>query len=126
MFVLYELATGRAHSQSSMPINNPDTDIYGVKETQNTGAWNSELLDFEPVPVRKRLSTLAFMELFTDEELVGILTAAKQSAQVELFVMKMQQAEFIDLSYPSTVAGINALSSAGLLTQERAEAILNG
>jgi hypothetical protein len=126
MFVLYELETGRAHSQSSQAIDNPDPDKWGVKETQNIGLWNPELLDFEPVPTRKRLTTLAFMELFTDAELVGILTAAKQSPQVELFVMKMNQAEFIDLSYPSTIAGINALASAGLLTESRANEVLNG
>jgi len=125
MFVLYELETGRSHSQSSQAIDNPNHEKWGVIETQNSGTWNPELLDFEPAIKRKRLTTLAFMELFTDAELVEILTAAKQYAQVELFIMKMQQAEFIDLSYPPTITGINALASFGLITESRATEVLN-
>lgn len=126
MFVLYELATGRAHSQSSQNFENPRPDIYGIKETSNTGTWNESILDFDPVIANKRMSTLAFMELFTDAELVGILDAAKTHTQVQLFVMKMEQAEFMDLNYKSTINGINGLAQIGLLTQERAGVILNG
>ena len=126
MFVLYELATGRAHSQSEEPFTNPDIIKWGIKETSKTGIWNEAALDFDPVPVDKRMTTLAFMELFTDAELVGILDAAKVSTQVELFVMKMEQAEFMDLNYQGTIDGINGLAASGLLTAERAAEILNG
>ena len=126
MYVLYELETGRAHSQSAEAFDNPNTDVYGIKETELTGIWNESTLDFEPAPVSKRMTTLEFMELFTDAEWVGVLDAARVSAQVELFVMKMTQAEFMDLNYQGTIDGINSLVSAGLLTAERAEAVLNG
>ena len=126
MFVLYELETGRAHSQSSEAFDNPNVDVYGIKETALTGIWNESTLDFEPAPVSKRMTTLEFMELFTDAEWVGVLDAAKVSAQVELFVMKMTQAEFMDLNYQGTIDGINGLVSAELLTAERAGVVLNG
>ena len=126
MYVLYELSTGRAHSQSSESFVNPDESTYGIKQTDKSGIWNDVTLDFDPAPVNKKISTLAFMELFTDAELVGILDAAKVSTQVQLFVMKMEQAEFIDLAYQPTIDGINALAAAGLITEARASGVLNG
>jgi hypothetical protein len=126
MFVLYELESGRAHSQSSESFVNPDDSIYGIKETDKIGIWNQETLDFDLVAASKRMTTLEFMELFTDDEWVGVLDAAKVSSLVNLFVMKMTQAEFMDLNYQGTIDGINGLVSAGLLTQARADEVLNG
>lgn len=126
MYVLYELSTGQAYSQSSEPIENPDSEFYGIKQTDNTGIWNPSTLDFDPIPADKRMTTLAFMELFTDAELVGILNAAKVDAQVELFVLKMKQAEFIDLNYQPTIDGVNSLEAAGLLAVGRATEVLDG
>ena len=126
MFVLYELTTGRAHSQSSESFDNPDERKWGIKETDKSGIWNESTLDFDPIPTSKRMTTLEFMELFSDAEWVGVLDAAKVSSQVNLFIMKMTQAEFMDLNYQSTIDGINGLSSAGLLTVERANEVLNG
>ena len=125
-YVLYELETGRAHSQSSTSFDNPNAEIYGIKQTDNTGIWNESTLDFDPIPPSKKMTTLAFMELFTDTELIGILDAAKVSTEVQLFVMKLEQAEFMDLEYQPTVDGINAMVFIGLLTQERADEVLNG
>ena len=126
MFVLYELDTGRAHSQQKGPIDNPDTNKWGVKESSIEGVWNPKLLDFEPVEADKRKTKTEFLELFTDDEFMGILTAAKVSVEVEMFIKKMDAAEFIDLSYPDTIAGINGMVAAGLLTTERAAEVLNG
>ena len=126
MFVLYELTTGRAHSQSSEAFFNPNAEKWGIKETQLAGIWNESKLDFDPVPIDKKMTTLEFMELFTDAELIGILDAAKISTQVELFTLKMKQAEFMDLNYQATIDGINGLAAAGLITAERAAVILNG
>ena len=80
MFVLYELETGRAHSQSSASFDNPNPVIWGVKETALTGIWNESTLDFEPIPASKKMATLSFMELFTDAELVGFYWIANRGA----------------------------------------------
>jgi len=126
MFVLYNLISGRAQSQSSLSFENPDANIYEIKVTAKVGIWNEQTLDFEPAPIDKRMTTLEFMELFTISEWSGVLGAAKVNAEVELFVMKMTQAEFMDLNYQSTIDGINSLAAAGLLTVERADEVLNG
>ena len=70
------------------------------------------------------LSKLAFMERFTLEEMAGIYTAAKTNVVVEIFLDKMKLAEFIDITDANTIAGVNALVSAGLLTEARAAEIL--
>ena len=125
-YMLYEIETGKPLSQSSgEPLSLPSgTAIKQV--TDFNGSWNNETLSFDPMPTDKKMPTLSFIELFTDAELVGILDTAKVSTQVQLFVMKMEQANFMDLNYKPTINGINALSSIGLLTAERAEEILNG
>lgn len=126
MFVLYDLSTGRAYSQSSVSFDNPNPEKWGIKETSKPGIWNETTLDFEPAPKSKRMTTLEFMGLFTDLELIGILDAAKVSTQIELFVLKMKQAEFMDLGYQTTIDGINGLAASGLITTMRALEILNG
>ncbi len=126
MFVLYELATGRNQSQSEESFINPDNSIWGIKQTDKSGIWNQATLDFDPRPESKIMTTLAFMELFTDAEWVAVLDAAKQSSQIQLFVMKMEQAEFMDLDYQATIDGINGLAALGLITVQRAQEVLNG
>ena len=126
MHILYELETGRAHSQSAESFTNPDPTKWGIKETQNVGIWNKQTLDFDPRPIDKKMSKLEFLNLFTDAELAGILATAKLDAGVEVFVKKLDAAEFVDLDYPGTIAGLNALEAGGLLSAGRAGEILNG
>lgn len=124
MFHLYNIGNGELVSSASVINNIPDG--MAVKELNNTGIWNAETLDFDPVIPSKKITTLEFMELFTDLELIGILEAAKVNTTVQLFVMKMEQASYIDMNYQPTIDGVNSLVGAGLLTTERAVVILNG
>jgi len=75
-------------------------------------------------PVAHPISKLAFMERFTDEELAAIYTAAKQSVQIEVWVDKLKLAEYVDVTDPQTIAGLQALAASGLLTEARVQEIL--
>lgn len=77
-----------------------------------------------PLSYGTRITPLAFIDRWTPEEEVAIRTAAKTSVEVESLIARVQLATFIDLADPRTVAGINALVAANLLTAERATAIL--
>ena len=77
-----------------------------------------------PVTVSKVITRLQFMDLFTMNELAAVYTAAKTSVMIEVFLDKWKMAEFIDLRDPSTVAGVNGLADAGLITKERVPVIL--
>src|SRR5574344_1605227 len=77
-----------------------------------------------PVTDSKVITRLQFMDLFTMIELAAVYTAAKSSVMIEVFLDKWKMAEFIDLRDPSTIANINGLADAGLITKERVPVIL--
>ena len=125
-YTIYRLDTRQPASNSERPIINPDESVYGVVETATRfGIWNPEKLDYDPYPKKTvPLSRLEFMERFTDVELVGIYTAAKQYVGLEIYLKKLEAATEIFLDNPTTIAGVNSLADAGLITAERAAEIL--
>lgn len=82
-------------------------------------------LDIEAIPPSVRVLTkLAYINRFTDEELVGIYSAAKVSVPVEIWLKKFELAEEINLDDERTVAGLYAMEAGGLLASGRAAEIL--
>lgn len=79
-----------------------------------------------PSVVIGQISKLAYMERFTDAELANIYAAAKISPAVEVWLEKFKLAEFIDLTDPRTLAGLQALESNGLIGTGRALEVLHG
>jgi hypothetical protein len=81
-------------------------------------------------PAKRKLSKLAFINLFTDAEYETILAAAKQSVQVEAWVEKFRMTSVdpdggsIDMEDPRTIGGIQTLEAAGILGAGRAAQIL--
>lgn len=75
------------------------------------------------VPTRV-ITKLAFMNRFTMEELAAIYTAAKTEVMVEVFLDKLKLAEYVDVTDPQTIAGLQALAASGLLTEARVQEIL--
>jgi hypothetical protein len=66
-----------------------------------------------------------FIDKFTENEFVGILTASKTDVQVEGWLFRFNNADNpIDTLDPRTVHGLELFVSKGLLTQIRAEEIL--
>lgn len=84
--------------------------------------------DTEPAiaPPLGQISKLAYMDRFADAELEGIYGAAKVSLAVEVWMEKFKLAEFIDLSDPRTLAGLQALEANGLIGPGRSLEILHG
>ena len=73
-----------------------------------------------------RFSFLEFMDLFTDPEQIAIVNAAMVNAGVKLWYDKALGASYIDRTDQRTIDGVNALVPAGLITSDRAAAILAG
>lgn len=67
-----------------------------------------------------------FRNRFTTDEKRAIYSAAKVSVDVQIYLDDLQSAgeRGVDLSSPGTVAGINALVAAGILSAARGEEIL--
>ncbi|MFZ6813770.1 hypothetical protein ACO0K3_04835 [Undibacterium sp. Rencai35W] len=101
-----------------------DADVIAALHATN--AAQTTALEATHSPPATVLTRLAFMELFTSDELDAIYTAAKTVVAVEVYLDKLKVSDVIDLTNNATVAGIGRLQSAGLLTAERASAILAG
>ena len=71
-----------------------------------------------------QFTSLEYLDLFTEAEQLAVVSATMVSAQVKLWYDKMLAAGFITITDPRTVAGLDALVGAGLMTAERKAAII--
>lgn len=78
----------------------------------------------DPLPVNVLPTKLEFFDRFTDTEQVAIYDAAKTVTAIQVWLDKFKLASDIDVTDPRTIAGIQALEAAGLLTAGRAAEIL--
>lgn len=89
-----------------------------------------EVVDAPPTLPPRKVSKLEFMNLLTDEELVGIYAAAKVSPAVEVWLAKFHATSVepdgtsIDKDDPRTIAGLEALEAVGLISTGRAAEVL--
>lgn len=77
-------------------------------------------------PLPPIITKVAFRFRLTDAEYVAILTASKTDVAVEAWVSTFNMVSQVNLADPRTVAGVQQLVEAELLTQERATEILTG
>ena len=100
------------------PVSAPEYD-----ESSSSAFWRGdywEIVESVPAPtVYRDMTSLEFLELFTDAEQVAVVSATMTSPVVKLWYDKMLAAMNITLSDPRTEAGLDALVDAGLLTAER-------
>lgn len=73
-----------------------------------------------------KLTPLEFYGVFTQKELAGIYMAAKEDVNAQIYLDQLKVAQDVTLSDPRTQHNLFSLVAAGLLTQERAEAIIRG
>ncbi len=122
---LYEVETGRLLSSTVLGIVEM-AEGRAVKVSENTGAWNEETLDFEPIPVKNVIDKLEFLDRFTDVELSAILDLAETNSALKVFIKKLDLANSVDFASENTIKGLAKLEEFGLIGAGRAEAITNG
>ena len=93
-------------------------------ELHHPGDWEYEGEEAEAAPSARTLTKLGAMNLFTDDELAGIYSAAKVNVGIEVWLEKFKAAQDVNLDDPRFRGGINALESVGLLPPGRAAQIL--
>lgn len=120
---LYEIATGRIVSSTSLPIP-VIPDGMAVKASELTGMWNETLLDFEPRPVSKKESRLDFIDRFTDDEMELIMNAERTNNKIAVFLQKLNLANEVDRESARTINAVNGLESLGIINAGRAAVIL--
>lgn len=78
-----------------------------------------------PPPEPRIISKVAFRFRLTDAEYVGILSAAKTDIEVAAWVETFNMSTTLDLDNQRTKDGVQNLVGKNLLTQARADEILN-
>jgi hypothetical protein len=73
----------------------------------------------------KKITKLALLNRFTNNELAVYYAAVASNIGLAILDKKLFAAEYIDLTRPDTIYGINVLAGAGLITPQRASEILN-
>jgi hypothetical protein len=81
---------------------------------------------YRAAPPPTTFAPLDFINLFTTAEQQAIVAALPASPALFVWYSKLMAANEVDLANPDTIAGVNALAGAGLLTTQRAAAILSG
>lgn len=71
-----------------------------------------------------RITRLQFLSRFTDAEMQAVISASDQSTALRAALLKWQNSEGVVLTDPATVAGVEALEIAGLLSAGRAAEVL--
>ena len=71
-----------------------------------------------------RLTRLDYMRRFTLVEEAGIRVAARTDPMIEVILGRLSAAEYVDVTDPETMAGVDYLVGMGLLTAERKAEVL--
>lgn len=79
----------------------------------------------EPTP-RTRLSPLEYRQQFTFDEKAALYTAAESDPIVRMLIDDVAAAEYIELTDPQTVQGLQYLASIGVIAPHRIDVILIG
>ena len=87
-------------------------------------AWNSSTLSWYE-KTKRVLTKLQFMKRLQPDEYAAIKAATLVSNQVDFYWQLFMLAEFIDLQDETTITGLNALESIGLLSAGRAAELLS-
>ena len=127
-YAVYNTSTGKlfcigTYITSSLPSQ---FSVRTYPEKPDNGkVWDEVAMEFvDAPPVQEGILKIDFMRRFTPEERVAIRTAA-QTDQVLVDIEELlRAAQKVRLNHPDTIYGINYLVSVGLLTQARADEIL--
>ena len=95
----------------------------GMNWIRVAGVWKSPYPDPEPF-VKSILTPLEFLNRFTNDEVKTIMALAKTDPDVELWWLKYNKAQDLDLNDPQTIEGVNMLETATILAPGRAAEIL--
>jgi hypothetical protein len=70
------------------------------------------------------ISTAAFIRRIPGQAYIAILAAAEQVPELQAYFARLDEEPLVWLGSDETIAGVQALVGAGLLTQEQATALL--
>ena len=112
--------------QDSLPTVMGDwVDVTGMNVGPNDLYDGTTFTKYVPPPPPRIITKVAFRFRMTDSEYVGIMSAAKTDIEVAAWLETFNMVSQIDLDNQRTKDGVANLVSKNLLTQARADEILN-
>nr|WP_314074416.1 hypothetical protein [uncultured Roseococcus sp.] len=123
----YRLTAGVAVIRAADGVSiSPDPDSRHWAEYEAWLAEGGEPLpapELPPVPPRV-LTPREFIDRLPMPRQLEITTAAMQSPPAFLWLIRLSSAKEVDVTFPETIEGVQALHSAGLITAQEAEDLL--
>lgn len=120
------LPPGRDVVVGDLVIPFANLDAWSTTELAAHGITRREAPAPSPVEASRRVSFLEFMDLFSPAEQRALKAASMADIDVGLWYDRALGASFIDLDDARTIAGVGVMAALGLLTNARAEAVLDG
>ena len=121
---LYNISNGVLISSATTIDKIPDG--MSVKESDKTGVWNTETLDFDEVAKDRILSRDDYLDLFTDSEMIAIVNAANTDQIIKSSLDILNFRDRVRMSSENTINSVNYMESQGLISEGRASEVLNG
>ena len=106
--------------------NGQAVDMYPGKTDQEVLDLIKLAAEQDIVAETKVIDRIDFFNLFTNEELAGVYTAAKDNVLLQILLDKIKVAAKVELDNKDVIQGVGLLIQMVILTEERAIAILNG
>jgi hypothetical protein len=121
---IVEVLDGSPHGKYTEEVANLFVEIPD-KDEDIVGLVYPEVVPpvIEP-EIKQPISVLDFRNRFTQAEKIAIYTAAKQVVAIQVWIDDLASAKDVNVTHDQTIAGINALESAGLIGAGRAAEIL--
>ena len=121
---LYKISNGELISSATVIDNIPAG--MAVKESDKKGVWNTETLDFDPVPLNRVISKDDYLDRFLDDEMILILTESRTDDNVKNILDILNLRDRVRLDHKTTTDALAYFEAKSLIATGRAEVILNG
>jgi hypothetical protein len=120
---LYDIATGRLESSTALDVTTiPDG--RAVKASSKTGVWNTQTLDFDPIPPNTVITMQEFTKRIGMIKMQAILVASKTDIAVETLLRYTDKFTTVDTTDPELMYGMNYLVQIEIFTQAEMDEIL--
>ena len=96
--------------------------LLPIPEGFDLDSWEYAAGGLRRKPIR--LTRFDYMRRFSLEEEAGIRVAARTDPLIEVILGRLSAAEYVDVTDPETMAGVDYLVGQGLLTAERKAEVL--
>jgi hypothetical protein len=133
IYALVETATGKLLSWTRSAAGLPDATtrtakgwtIAEIADGDPSGIWNPEALRWDPrVAEPVMITEYQFKAKLTADERIGIRAAAETDPYVADFLDLLASADEVNLRDELVIGAVGYLTMRGLLTEERAAAVL--